>query len=171
MSFLAATAVFPVFYARSRAQTVALVVISLALAVGFMIARYGNERIDVVEVGELQGVDRAFTIMPQESLIGTVNFDSPIRYRYFDLYDYVEMQGPVEELTATEIAKQLDGAREGRPAYLFLSRGQRALEELLGQPPEVWDRIVAEVGSSPLFEPEFQTPDASLYRYVPPGQP
>jgi hypothetical protein len=171
MSFLAATALFPVFYARSRAQTVALVVVSLALAVGFMIARYGNERAEIVEVAELQGADRAYQIMPQESLIGTINFDSPIRYRFFDLYDYLEMQGEIADLTVGEIAIQLDEAREGRPAYLFLSRGQRALEELLGLPPEAWDRIVAEVEASPLFEVEFQTPDASLYRFVPAGQP
>ncbi len=171
MSFLAATAVFPVFYARSRAQTVALVVLSVALAVGFVIARYGNEVADIVEVGELQGADQAYKIIPQESLIATINYNSPIRYRYFDLYDYAEMQGEIADLTVPEIAKQLDDARDGRPAYLFLSRGQRALEELLGLPPEAWDRIAAEVDGSPLFQPEFQTPDASLYRYVPAGQP
>jgi hypothetical protein len=171
MCFFAAAAIYPVFYAHSRFQAVALVVLSVGLIAGFMVARYGNERADLVEVGELQGADRAYTVMPQGSLITTVDYNSPIRYRFVDLYDYLELEGRVADLTPTEIARQVELVRDGRPAFLFLTRGQQALEELVGNSAQDWTTMVSELDASPRFEPVFQTADASLYRLVPPTSP
>jgi hypothetical protein len=167
MAFLAAAAIFPVFYGRSRVQTVVLVLLSVALAVGFVVARYGNERADIVEPGELVATEQAYRLIPQDSLIATMNYNSPIRYRYVELYDHLELQGQLADLTADGVAKELDAARHGQPAFLFLSRGQQALEELLGGATGDWERLTAELDASDRFVPEFQSADAVLYRYVP----
>jgi hypothetical protein len=171
MAFFAAASIYPVFYSRSRFQAVALVVVSVALVGGFLVARYGNERADIVEVGELAGADRAYTVMPQGSLITTVDYNSPIRYRFVDLYDYLELQGRVADFTPTEITTQIEAVRDGRPAFLFISRGQQALEELVGNSADDWAAMVAGIEGSPRFEPVFETPDASLFRIVPTTTP
>jgi hypothetical protein len=171
MAFLAAAAIFPVSYDRSRLQTVFLVLLSAGMAVGFVIGRYGNERADIVEPGELAITDQVYRTVPQGSLVATVDYNSPILYRFYEEYRHFELAEPVEQLTPAIVAKELEATREGRPAYLFLTSGQERLEGLLGMPDGAWQQLTSALDVSPLFHTEVSSADGTLYRYLPAATP
>jgi hypothetical protein len=87
MAFFAAA----LFYRNAQAgrgwRTAMLVTVtSLILLGGFMITRYGNERVDYKTAGELAGVAKLYAIAPKGSLL--IGGWSSVPWQYQDFEDY-----------------------------------------------------------------------------------
>jgi hypothetical protein len=165
-SFLVAAAIMPIAGRMGLVRGAALATLSFVLILGFIVARYGNERADMVTSAELATVDALFEEAPFGSALMTVNFNSPVRYRYVDKYDHLDYRRAVRDATPTTIADDLEIGRDGRIAFLLLTRGQGALEELIGLPAGRWASLIAELDASPRFEEVARTHDGVVYRLV-----
>jgi hypothetical protein len=165
-SYLVATAVFPVPRRLGIVGVAGMTGLTVVMAAGLTIARYGNELADMVTPSELAVVDEVHRIAPEGAFLATMNFNSPIRYQFVERYDYEEIAAPMTTMTAATLAAILDVEGAGRPTYVVLTRGQRAHDELIGVPPTEWPRIEAELEASPWFEPVVREADGSAYRYT-----
>lgn len=170
-SFLVAAAILPSGRIPGVMRAGLIVVVSLAMTWGFTVARYGNERADLVEPGELAIVDRTLAVVPPDSLVALLNYNAPVRYRLFEQYDYLELTRPAGGFTPDDIARQIDEVRRARPGFLLVTRGQEALEELVGTDRSALDRLRILLEGSSRFTVELETDAGILYRYVPRVQP
>jgi len=167
MAFLAAAA-FPWRPQVGRLRSGALLVlVSAVLGAGFLVGRYGNERADYLTSDELVAVNRAIETVGDEGIVAVLNFNTPIRVRAFETTSIVDLSGTPGLPTATQIAARLETLDQTRPIYLWVTSGQIALDELLGATPADATALRADLGSSARFRVQFQTPETTLYRWIP----
>ncbi|MEJ7696107.1 MAG: hypothetical protein WKF78_05665 [Candidatus Limnocylindrales bacterium] len=166
-SFLVAAALMPSGTEMSRARAALIVAFSLVVSVGFVTARYGNERADIVTQGEVDVVDDLYDAAPFGSAILTINFNSVVRYRYVEQYDHFEFAPDLVNSTSASLASALDIARAGRPGFLLMTRGQQALEELRGLRSGRWQALLTELDASPRSDVVARSADGVAYRVVP----
>jgi hypothetical protein len=166
-SFLVATALMPSGDRLSPARGVLIVVFSVVVSVGFVIARYGNERADLVTAAELSVVDDLYEAAPFGSAIVTINFNSPVRYRYVEQYDHFDFRPSLLDSTSASLASAVEVARAGRPGFLLVTRGQQTLEEQRGLPAGWWAALQTELDASPYFTVVARSADGTAYRLVP----
>jgi hypothetical protein len=143
-----------------------VVLASLALVAAFMVARYGNERIESFTPGEVAAVEQLYQIAPKGSMLVSIDGDVPwksIRYEEYryrpsgDSY-YQDLEGMFAEM------REYDG-----PVYLIVNRAQGAYAEiLLGATPEEWTAFEAQLFATGWFQVVSRTPDATIARFIPP---
>lgn len=166
MSFFVAGLFYPRLRPVSRRQPLLLLLISGVLIVGFLFARYGNDRADAITADELAAADRAHALIAPNALVATANHNSPLGYRGYDNYVRIGIGAALVTHSVDQVIDALRERAEGRPTYLFLTQSQRAYFDLNGFPGQEWDSLVAEIGSSPTFRLVFRTRDAVLYEFV-----
>jgi hypothetical protein len=169
MAFFAAAAIRPGGIFRGWLTGLLVVALSMAAAGGFVVARYGNEIADIVTPGELEAVDRMQALAGPESVLATINYNSPIRYRNVERFDFFDIPSTHAPLPELEIVGMLSDYAQGRPALLLISRGQLALEGLNGATEAEVGAFLAGLDASPALEVAFRNDDATVYRLVGPA--
>jgi hypothetical protein len=134
----------------------------------FMVARYGNERIESFRPGEIAAVQQLYEMAPKGSMLIGVVGDVPwknVRYEQYryrpsgdDTY-YGNLNGMYDEMV------QYNG-----PVFLILTRTQSAyVEMILGASPAEWNAFERQLFATGWFQVVSQTPDATIARFVPPA--
>jgi len=163
MSFLAAGLFFPVAgRGLSTASTRAFAVTAAVLVLVLMLTKHGNEKADWISADELAAADYLYAAAPAGSTLATVNRASPIKYRQFEQYRYVDLRYLYEFDEPSAAESFLAGYDSC--VYLFVSRTQQVNAEMyVGVPPGYWEQARERYRSSPLFSIVFENRDATIY--------
>jgi hypothetical protein len=139
-------------------STVATVIVSCAIAVGFLVARYGNERIDLMTSSEVAAVNVLYATAPPGSLLLAATENVPWRFEKFEQYQYVAANSvDVDRITGIMSDPKYPHG------YLILTKSQGAYAELfVGMPVDSWDRFVREINVSPAFRVIYRNEDSEI---------
>lgn len=153
---------------RSRLWAAAMAAILLVLPAGFLLSRYGNDRVNLFTSEEVATVRRLYQIAPRGAQLIAATGNLPWRSQSYDDYKY---------RTLIRIEKDRDRAEprledllsvvRGRPScsYIIITRAERAYIDLLGVWPRgSFSRFEADLRSSPLFEVIFENADGAIFR-------
>ena len=170
VAVLVAMAVYP-SSARGRSWfTTSLVAVGLVvMTAGFLVARYGNERINQFTDAEVAAVDRLYELAPRGSLVVAGSGNLPWRSREYAELNYstllrVEQDRGRAEPRLEDLLSVVRQRREGC-AFVIITRAELAYVDLLG----VWPRgslrsLRDEIRGSPLFELAYSNDDAVIFR-------
>ena len=151
------------------AKPITLAIVSLTSVLlfdGFLLARYGNERMDAFSPGEISGIERMHQVVPTGAVIlGTP--PSPLRFEGYELDSYDDLpDATFASGTAAPVAAAMVRAeRHGSPnVYFVATRSEAAgLELTSGSAPGTMQRVVQALRESPLVCTVFATSDVTLF--------
>jgi hypothetical protein len=153
--------------------------ISVVLASGFLLSRYGNETMDRFTSDEVHAVSELYRMAPTGSLLLAADGNLPWRYKEYASYEYKTLGeynlsfGSSESLAASvgSIMKA-----EGRPAaFVIITAGQKEAVSLLGTPAPTKARLGISdhrrwlidleqaLRESPDFDRVFASDDATIF--------
>ncbi len=167
MAILAAGTV----YGRPKAvpsllKTCAALVGCGAITLGFLVTRYGNERMDLMTTAEVTGVQQIYGIAPPGSLLASTNGNLPWRSQGFEEYDYVALADTILLGTPQDVATQM-AKTSHIESYLILTTSEQAAAELFsGISKSSWDDFVAQIAASPEFRLVYQNVDTRIFELV-----
>jgi hypothetical protein len=172
-AFLAAAAV-------RRAPPALTVALTLALIGGFLVTRYGNERMDWFSRNEVRAVNRLDALAPAGSTLVAWSSSLPWQARDYGSHRYrtvvaaddwpqiarLPAGGPAQlRLIASLLRAQRGGA------YLVITRSQEAEVDLTGLGPRgSLERVDAGLRRSPAFRLLYVNHDGSVYTLRNPGR-
>jgi hypothetical protein len=138
-------------------------VMGVALAVAFLVARFGNEQFERMQAGDVRAVRALYEVAPRGSVIYVLAESVPWRDQHMDDYDY--RFGTPLPLTTADLAALVSTMRaESEPSYLVVTESQWAEMQLLAALSE--DRTAAAqklVRESPLLTRVYGTGDVGVY--------
>ncbi|RJL32653.1 hypothetical protein [Bailinhaonella thermotolerans] len=148
-----------------------------ALTLAFFVARYGNEKFELVTDDEAAALEFIYAndlpsarVAVLSPVAGEEAASIPIRSRDIELVDYRPFQAPRDP---SQIAPLVERLRElGPNSYLLTTRSQEAYLELAHGYAPTWGRdIRAVLSASPELAVAFENRDAAIYtmRRPPPG--
>jgi hypothetical protein len=156
----------------ARQIVVAIMAMSLAFLPLFLIARYGNERLDYFTKNEYAAVRALYRLSPPGSHFFVLDGNLPWRWqrydsdRVFTLHQYVRFNsGQLREAPDT-IANTM--ALTHRPSFLVVTRAQGAFAAYIGGLSRgTVARFKRLIAHSPRFRRIYSNPDALIYRLTP----
>jgi len=163
MALLAASALLgPRRAPRGRVLGVVLGASILFLG-SFLVARYGNERMDMITPDEAIGMAKLYEIAPADSQLVALSDNVFWKYRDYELYHYDVVTDAALDLDVIDIVEAVR-AREGTPGYLIVSRAQRAALALAySMPAERWSELEARLARVPSLHVAYENPDITIY--------
>jgi hypothetical protein len=154
------------------AATLALVVMFIPL---FIVARYGNARLDYFTHDEYDAVSYLYQVSKPGSEFVVVNGNLPWRWtRYSDddillISDYLQLYSDRISGAPDVIANTM--ADSEKPSYLVFTRGQEPFATNIARlPPEVISRLKRGVARSPRFRRIYANRDAVIYQLATEGK-
>jgi hypothetical protein len=164
-AFLAAALIVPMRTERSSIRGgAAIMAVSVVLMAGFIVGRYGNERMEYFTPNEVAAVADLYRVAPAGSLLVAATPNLPWKNTRYEEYHYRPigddtLYGRVDELIAT---MQLYPGR----SFLILSRSQEAYAEMiLGAPAGDWSAFEKKVMGTGRFLVIYQNQDAQIAEF------
>ncbi len=164
-AFLAAALIVPTETERPSIRAgAAVTVVSVVLMAGFLVGRYGNERMEYFTANEVAAVADLYQVAPPGSLLVAATPNLPWKNTRYEEYHYRPigddtLYGQVDEMIAT---MQLYPGR----SFLILSRSQEAYAEMiLGAPPGDWSTFEKNVFGTGRFVVIYQNQDAQIAEF------
>jgi hypothetical protein len=149
--------------------------LSVALATGVLVARYGNERMDAFTKNEVNAVSTIYDKAPPGSLIVAGSSNMPWKFRAYEDYRLIRLtatkqwarldESPHSLLALVQALKTMtDQASGDEEAYVILTASQQAEIDLLGEGPrDAIPRLRAALTSSPAFTQILANRDAAVF--------
>lgn len=164
MAFLAASAFLPKPRSGTWLVSSGLAVVSLGLAGGLLLTRYGNEKADLVTFEDYQALEYVIRLARPGELIASVNEAVPNGYSEWEQHRTTSLDGPWRDGDIDELVSELDSRRRlGLDGYFVVTRGQRAYAELFwGMTDAEWNERVR--GLDAALERVYSNQDAAVYR-------
>ncbi len=136
---------------------------SVALLGGFLITRYGNERMDYFTSNEVDAVKYLYSIAEPGSLLVASSYNLPWKFRDYEKYDYMPVKDEVLVGDVDAIAHLMKNKNYAH-SYFILSRSQKAYAQLFyGVPYLAWERFVDNVAKSNRFRVIYANEDAIIF--------
>jgi hypothetical protein len=167
----------------SKLARIAAVCASLGLTFAFLLARYGNERMDFYTREEVQAIQHFHRAVQQQQEVRAISdgpldpplvllpsWNSPIRFERDELYRYYTIESPRDPgltiLRSADVDRLLqDVSPIGGEAYYISTRSQKAqLDLMYGLPPSAVDRFTQEMMDSGKAIPIFRNRDVTILR-------
>lgn len=163
MSVLASIAVLGASRARSWRRYAAGLAIGLVFVAGFLVARYGNERMDMVTGDEIAGMQRLYDLAPLDAQLVAAHDNTFWKFRDYELYHYDVVTEQVLEGDVASIVGVME-ERPGTPGFLVLSRAQFAALQLShSMEASAWDDLKVRLSDRPRVEVVFENPDVTIF--------
>jgi hypothetical protein len=164
MAYFGAALFYPKLTAgRSPLNAVLIGVTSVALLVGFLFTRYGNERMMYFELGEVAALEYLYDHAEPGAQFVAMTGTLPWRFEGYRTYSYTM----APRLARTADIATLVGIMSSKRfpiSYLILTRSQQASGELyIGWPPGTWEAFKAALRASGRFRIIYANPNASIY--------
>jgi hypothetical protein len=143
----------------------------MVLAAGFLVTRYGNERMDSFTAKEIAGLRYLYQIAPPGALLVAASPNVPWLFQDGELYHYRTMSRlqpmpPRDALTPAHV-KAVVGTMSvlgPRPSYLVVTRSQKAALELFSHVStssvDAWERALVTSGRLRLI---YDNGDAQIF--------
>jgi len=145
-----------------------VVLVTLVTIPAFVVARYGNERIESFTPDEVAAVQQLYEIAPKNSMLIGVVGDVPWKNTRYEEYHY----RPSGDDTYYQ---DLDGmyatmSQYNGPVFLIVTRTQAAYAEMiLGATADDWATFERNLFATGWFQIVSRTPDATIARFVLPA--
>lgn len=167
LAILAAMALFPSGRAHPPIKVYAVgLAAALALTVGFVIARYGNEQFESFTQGEVMAVQQLYQMAPPGARLIAITPDLPWRYRDIESYDYVT-GAQVPNLTSPDVVLGVMSRARTGYAFLILTRAQDFSGELNSGLASGWTgALQRKLIASGKVTVAYSDSDAVILRYV-----
>jgi hypothetical protein len=147
----------------SRLRTCGIIAVCAAITLGFLVTRYGNERMDIMTTSEVLGVQQVYKIAPPGSLLVSPSGNLPWRAQGFEQYTYISQTYDILAGKPADLVNLMRTA--GRPhSFLILTASQEAEAELFnGMKPSEWDAFVNQIIASSDFKLVYQNADTKVF--------
>jgi len=165
MSFLAAALFFPKPKLGRRIYSyVALFIVSLIMLGGFLVTRYGNERMMYFTTKEVSAVKYLYkTAAPGSQFIALAG-EVPWRYQDYRKYRYTTAKPRMVWDTDINELVRIMADPKIPASYLILTRSQQAAGELfIGWPPGTWENFEQALLDSHKFKALYKNEDSVIY--------
>jgi len=171
MAFYAAAAFLPRPRPSSWAASAAVAAVSVVLASGLLLTRYGNEKAELVSVEDFRALEYVIELAQPGELIASVNDAVPNGYSEWEQHRTTSLGELWREGDIDGLVEELDQRRRsGLDAYFVVTRGQRSFAELFwGMSDAEWDERLAGLGRS--LERVYENRDATVFRLAADGEP
>ncbi len=135
---------------------------SLVLLAGFLITRYGNERMDYITASDVAAVRYLHHIAPPDSLLVSATFNLPWRLQNVDQFDFETLD---DEFEIGDLPSLMADSKDaGSEAYLILTHSQQTQAELfLGWEPGRWEQLEETLLASDQFRLIYRNNDAMIF--------
>ncbi len=152
----------------SSLLTLSVVVATVALVAPFLVARYGNERIESFTAGEVAAVNQLYAIAPPDSMLIGVVGNTPWKNLRYEEYRF---RPAGDDTYYHDLDKMYEAMINHKgPVFLIITRTQQAyVEMILGAAPADWTSFEQELFATGWFNVLSRTPDATIARFVPPA--
>jgi len=169
MVFFIAALFYPTRALGASWRTAAAVgLVSLGMLGGFLVARYGNERMDALTSQEADAVQYLYRVAKPDSRLIAISYNLPwksqgyVGYQYSILSDKGNLRSDV--LDNADINAFADWARTpGKDAYVIVTESQKAeLELFSGFPPDAVDHFEQALKASDQFRVIYSNRDATI---------
>ncbi|MGZ4801061.1 MAG: hypothetical protein ACXV9P_00510 [Acidimicrobiia bacterium] len=165
IAILAAMALFPRVSPGSLRTALTLGGIVLLMAAGFLVARYGNERFEMVSPGELSAMRWVYAHTPAGSKLAAPSRNLPWRYEQIEGYQYSPIADGILDhprAVLTFIDKHPGNA------YFIPSNGQQLFgRELYGLPPHWLDQLERALVRTGRLRLVYGNREARVYQVLP----
>ncbi len=167
MAYLIAALVFTTpSHGRSLLTLAVVVASSAGLLVGFMLVRYGNEKMDYVTDDEYAAVDYLYQVAEPGSLLVAADYNLPWKYQVYERYRSLTVKDAVLQGDVSAIA-DLIAAKDAPHSYLILTRSQQAHLELFeGETGATWSALIEHLAASGHFAVLYRNADAVIFTVV-----
>ena len=166
-SLLAASALLGSRERRRREVLVPVLAGSILFLGFFLVARYGNERMDMITPDEAIGMERLYEIAPIDAQFVALSDNVFWKYQDYELHHYSVVTDEALEADVAAIVEAMR-RRAGTPGYLVVSRAQfAALEMSYGMPAGRWAELRRELAVAPGIRVAYQNPDITIYATSP----
>jgi hypothetical protein len=133
-------------------------IVACVIALGFLVARYGNERIDLMTTSEVEAVEVLYQTAPSGSLLVAPAFNLPWKFEKVEQYAYLS----ADTIAVADLEKVMRDPKFEH-SYLILTKSQGAWVELFeGLPQGSWDGFVAEINASSAFTVIYGNQDSEI---------
>jgi hypothetical protein len=141
------------------------------LMVGFLFARYGNERLDYFTPGDVAAVERLYDVAPPGAVLYAGSANLPWQNKAYELYDYRNVVGldswgdgrPRPQALLDEMKIKA----RGRPLYVIITRSTRIRAALLDGDPGALGALAATLRRSPGIREIYARGGASIFTIRP----
>ncbi len=141
--------------------------VSLGLLAGFLLVRYGNEKMDYISADEFEAVATLYETAEPGALLAASSYNLPWKYRDYERFSYLTLKD--EALLGG--ADAMIGAlrqRQKPASYLILTRSQGAYLELFYNfSPADWQHLQDSLIDSGQFAVIHDSPDALILALKP----
>jgi hypothetical protein len=138
------------------------------LVVLFFVARYGNERMDLMTPLEVQAAQQTYQMAPPGSLLMSADTNLPWRFQGYEQYLCLP---DTDILLVSDVHKLATSmrARGYANSYLLLTASEQAYAEMFfGLTDSDWSQFVASLRASPEFRLVYENADAQVFQLVTP---
>lgn len=155
-------------HVASSLLTLSVVVATVVLVAPFLVARYGNERIESFTAGEVAAVNQLYAIAPPDSMLIGVVGNTPWKNLRYEEYRF---RPAGDDTYYHDLDKMYEAMINHKgPVFLIITRTQQAyVEMILGAAPADWTSFEQELFATGWFNVLSRTPDATIARFVPPA--
>ena len=166
LAILGAMAIFPSAGAAPSLRTAAtLAGLAILLTGGFLFARYGNERFEMVSPGELSAMRWIYAHAPEGSKLAAPSRNLPWRYQKIEGYQYSPIADGI--LDRPHAVFRFIDTQPGE-SYFIPSTGQQLFgQELYGLPPHWLDKLEKALVATGRLRLVYGNPEARVYRVLP----
>jgi hypothetical protein len=141
------------------------------LVVGFLFARYGNERLDYFTSGDVAAVERLYDVAPRDAVLYAGAPNLPWEYRAYDLYDYryvVDLDSWADgRPRPSQLLAEMRTKAKDRPLYVIITRSTRIRAALLDGDPGALGALAATLRRSPGVQEIYARGGASIFTIQP----
>ena len=151
---------------------------SVVLLSGFLFTRYGNESMDYMTVGEVEGVHYLYSIATPNSIFLEGSDGTPWQLQDFEKYDTRsmtdELPSAIAPANAKAIVQYANGeiqARNYSNVYMIFTHSQKVTARgVYGLPLDTMDRLEAALLATGKFELIYSMPDAQILLFIHQGK-
>lgn len=147
--------------------------VSCLLLTGFLFAYFGKDKQYYFSPDEISAAEYLYSTAPPNSLLVEGSKNYPSQFTNYENFFYVpisrEKPDVIDEILENPVAEMSRWMSSDRfaAAYLFITTSQKAEVEALGiMPKGALDQFEQELMASGLFEIEFDSRDAKIYRLI-----
>ncbi len=150
-------------------KTVGIGCLSFLLGIGFLITRYGNERMDFFTPQEVATVQYAYQIAPPHALLVAPAFSLPWMSHQLEQYEYAVLPPDVvEQADVASIVELMQRQAHGAGAVLIVTRSEQAELELAnGLDEQALHRLEQALTASGQFREAYRNDDGAVFLLLP----
>ncbi len=140
--------------------------LSMALIVGFFVARYGNEKVDQFTANEVDAVQWLYAHAGIGSMFASPSPHYPVRFTGYEQYKLRYMPNEVLNNDVQSVIAIMSG-KQYPEAYFIVTRSQESFFSIFyADPIQNWQTFESALMSSGHFAVVYSNPDATVFRYV-----